>query len=467
MEFLRALAPVLLLLLALQHAAAFWILNIIFPPNANGKSRHNQNNSTPPVIIVPGNLGNRLEAKIDKPALVHWLCYKKTDDYFPLWIDLNMFMPIGLDCWIDNIRIVYNRTTRKATNAPGVDVRVPGFGQTYPVEFLDANRLTGYFHTMVQHLVNLGYVRNETIRAAPYDWRIAPNQHAEYFSRLKKLVEEMYEEYQHPVYLLGHSMGCNYILYFLNHQPQAWKDRYIRSFISLGAPWGGAVKTLRVLASGENDGIPLVSTIKIREEQRMTTTNPWMIPTMEAWHSDHVLISTPSFNYTNKDYQRFFTDINFEDGWYMWEDTKDLTAGLPPPGVEVHCLYGVGLPTPVTYVYDENFPNADPVDILYDDGDDTVDSRSMSLCKRWVGKQDQPVHITELRRLPHLDIVFDSRVLTLIQNILLGPLSEEPDPTEDPPSLDAPDHGPAPNPPAVTDQPPTDSPASTNYTAGL
>ncbi|KAG5839775.1 hypothetical protein ANANG_G00208540 [Anguilla anguilla] len=119
MEFLRALAPVLLLLLALQHAAAFWILNIIFPPNANGKSRHNQNNSTPPVIIVPGNLGNRLEAKIDKPALVHWLCYKKTEDYFPLWIDLNMFMPIGLDCWIDNIRIVYNRTTRKATNAPG------------------------------------------------------------------------------------------------------------------------------------------------------------------------------------------------------------------------------------------------------------------------------------------------------------------------------------------------------------
>ncbi|KAG5839776.1 hypothetical protein ANANG_G00208550 [Anguilla anguilla] len=319
---------------------------------------------------------------------------------------------------------------------------------------------------MVQHLVNLGYVRNETIRAAPYDWRIAPNQHAEYFSRLKKLVEEMYEEYQHPVYLLGHSMGCNYILYFLNHQPQAWKDRYIRSFISLGAPWGGAVKTLRVLASGENDGIPLVSTIKIREEQRMTTTNPWMIPTMEAWHSDHVLISTPSFNYTNKDYQRFFTDINFEDGWYMWEDTKDLTAGLPPPGVEVHCLYGVGLPTPVTYVYDENFPNADPVDILYDDGDDTVDSRSMSLCKRWVGKQDQPVHITELRRLPHLDIVFDARVLTLIQNILLGPLSEEPDPTEDPQPRRT-RSWPRPYPPAATDQPPTDSPASTNYTAGL
>ena len=62
-----------------------------------------------PVIVcflctVPGNLGNRMEAKIDKPTLVHWMCYKKTQDWFPLWIDLNMFMPIGVDCWIDNIK---------------------------------------------------------------------------------------------------------------------------------------------------------------------------------------------------------------------------------------------------------------------------------------------------------------------------------------------------------------------------
>lgn len=57
-----------------------------------------------PSCSVPGNLGNRLEAKIDKPTLVHWLCYKKTEKWFPLWIDLNMFIPIGVDCWIDNIR---------------------------------------------------------------------------------------------------------------------------------------------------------------------------------------------------------------------------------------------------------------------------------------------------------------------------------------------------------------------------
>ena len=53
------------------------------------------------------------------------------------------------------------------------------------------------------------------------------------------------------VILLGHSMGNLYIHYMLAKQTQQWKDKYIRSFISLGAPWGGAVKTLRLMASGE------------------------------------------------------------------------------------------------------------------------------------------------------------------------------------------------------------------------
>nr|XP_020460105.1 phosphatidylcholine-sterol acyltransferase isoform X2 [Monopterus albus] len=365
-------------------------------------------------------MGNRLEAKIDKPTLVHWLCYKKSEHWFPLWIDLNMLMPVGVDCWIDNIRLVYNRTTRRSSNSPGVQVRVPGFGQTYAIEFLDYNKLAGYFHTMVQHLVSVGYTRDETVRGAPYDWRLAPNENAEYFTKLQDLVEEMYEQYQHPVYLLGHSMGCHYVLYFLNHQPQAWKDKHIRGFISLGAPWGGAVKALNVMASGQNYGIAMVSNIKIREEQRMMTTNPWMLPFEEAWPKDHVFISTPTFNYTTQDYQRFFRDISFDDGWYMWEDTKNLTSDLHPPGVEVWCMYGVGLPTVVTYIYDEGFPNTDPVDFVYADGDNTLNSYRMSLCKHWVGQQEKPVHVTEYRGLPHFDIVFHETVLNQIQNILEG-----------------------------------------------
>lgn len=87
---------------------------------------------------------------------------------------------------------------------------------------------------------------SERASASPY-----ADDNADYFIQLQNMIEEMYDQYQQPVYLLGHSMGCKYILYFLNHRPQAWKDKYVKGFISLGAPWGGAAKTLRVLASGK------------------------------------------------------------------------------------------------------------------------------------------------------------------------------------------------------------------------
>lgn len=66
---------------------------------------------------------------------------------------------------------------------------------------------------------------------------------------------------------------------------------------------------------GNNDGVAMISNIKIREEQRMATTSPWMVPFDKHWPQDHVFISTPTYNYTHQDYERLFKDIDYEDGW--------------------------------------------------------------------------------------------------------------------------------------------------------
>ncbi|XP_078256609.1 phosphatidylcholine-sterol acyltransferase [Rhinoraja longicauda] len=394
-----------------------WFINVLFP-SVGPEDANVVQNEVPPLIIVPGHTGNRLEVKLSKPSVVHWLCLMNTNKYFTLWLNLNTFLPIGIDCWIDNMRLVYNRTTGRNSNAPGVVTQVPGFGKTYSVEYLDSLKLTGYFHTLVQFLVNMGYTRDETVRAAPYDWRMAAYEQEEYFDKLKKLIEEMQVAYGKPVYLLGHSMGNMYILDFLTQQPQEWKDKFVQAVISLGAPWGGTVKSLAVLASGDNYGLAL-DPLKVRVQQRTTSTNPWLLPSRRAWPEDHIFISTPTYNYTYNDYRMFFTDIGYEDGWHMWQNGKDLLSDLPPPGVEVYCLYGAGVPTPVTYVYDEGFPSSQPVKIVYSTGDSVVSKNSLSLCSEWKDQQKQNVHVIELPGILHLDQIYEVNILKNIQNILL------------------------------------------------
>ncbi|XP_059988622.1 phospholipase A2 group XV isoform X2 [Lagenorhynchus albirostris] len=405
---------------------------------------------------VPGDLGNQLEAKLDKPTVVHYLCSKRTDSYFTLWLNLELLLPVIIDCWIDNIRpengkgmwlrtqgsigthqlrchlwvtgsisppgrLVYNRTSRTTQFPDGVDVRVPGFGKTFSLEFLDPSKSSvgSYFHTMVESLVGWGYTRGEDVRGAPYDWRRAPNENGPYFLALREMIEEMHQLYGGPVVLAAHSMGNMYTLYFLQQQPQAWKDKYIHAFVALGPPWGGVAKTLRVLASGDNNRIPVIGPLKIREQQRSAVSTSWLLPYNYTWSPKKVFVHTPTANYTLQDYHRFFQDIGFEDGWLMRQDTEGLVEAMVPPGVRLHCLYGTGVPTPDSFYY-ESFPDRDPK-ICFGDGDGTVNLQSALQCQAWRGHQEQEVSLQALPGTEHIAMLANATTLAYLKRVLLGP----------------------------------------------
>jgi lysophospholipase III len=205
-----------------------------------------------PVVLVPGDGGSQLEARLNKSTVVHYLCAKKTDDYFDLWLNLELLIPVILDCFVDNMRLVYDNVTRTTSNSPGVDIRVPGFGNTSTVEWLDPSQVSpgAYFKDIVDLLQKSGYQRNVDVRGAPYDFRKGPQELGYFFENLKELVEDTYNNSGKKVVMVAHSMGSPFTVHFLNGQTQAWKDKYIKAIITLAGVWGGAVKAVRVFATG-------------------------------------------------------------------------------------------------------------------------------------------------------------------------------------------------------------------------
>ncbi|VVD01942.1 unnamed protein product, partial [Leptidea sinapis] len=301
-----------------------------------------------PVILIPGDGGSQLEAKLNKTEVVHYICAKTSSDYFNIWLNLELLVPFVIDCWVDNLRLEYDNVTRTTKNPPGVDVRVPGWGNPEPVEWLDPSHTStgAYFNTISDALVKMGYIRNVSIRGAPYDFRRAPNENGEFFVKLKSLVEETYNmNNKSSVTLLVHSMGGSMALHFLRQQTQSWKDQYIRRMISLSTPWGGAIKALKVFAIGDDLGSLMLRESTMRTEQITCPSLAWLLPSPNLWKPSEVLVQTDKYNYTINDFQKLFIDMDLPNAWEMRKDTEKYSRDFTAPGVELHCIYGYNIST--------------------------------------------------------------------------------------------------------------------------
>lgn len=118
-----------------------------------------------------------------------------------------------------------------------------------------------------------------------------------------------------------------------------------------------------------------------------------------------------------QDYERFYKDIGFPDGWQMRQDTEPLVYDLTAPGVAVHCLYGTGIPTSAAFQYSDKFPDVEPT-VVYGDGDGTVNLRSAVQCKRWIGQQKQPVILKELPGNEHVNMLTNFTTVAYIKTVL-------------------------------------------------
>jgi Lecithin:cholesterol acyltransferase. len=86
------------------------------------------------------------------------------------------------------MKLVYDNVTRTTSNSEGVEIRIPGFGSTTSVEWIDPSHASqgAYFKDIANTLVALGYQRNVSLRGAPYDFRKAPSKLRELLVDLKR-----------------------------------------------------------------------------------------------------------------------------------------------------------------------------------------------------------------------------------------------------------------------------------------
>ena len=246
----------------------------------------------------------------------------------------------------------------------------------------------------------------------------------------------MYDENsQKKVTLVVHSMGGPVSHYFLTRfskVDQVWKDKYIHAYITLAGGWSGGNSALQALISGPSHLLPNILGIinpnpfldkRLAPVIHSLESVYWMMPRASVW-GDMTLVSTPSKSYTAKDYQQMFEDLGLKNSYGKYSGVIAMSPDFPPPNVNTHCFYGVGLDTVKVVKYDKDFsgtpPTSDHPNILHGDGDDTVNIESSEICLGWIAQRGKyPFEYKKFNDVSHVGIVSDEAVLTDIANIAI------------------------------------------------
>jgi len=371
-------------------------------------------------MITCSDGSNVLEAKIDKVTRDHWYCPMKTNAFERLWLDLSSLVPPKIHCWVENIKLVYNSKTNAYENAPGVETRVPYWGEVESlnldpsIPFQKSNVWKEFIKTMEKFVV-----LNKSLRVAPYDFRFIPS--GPYYLKLRLLVEETFKwNGENPVVLISHSMGCKVTLSFLQAMSKAWKQKYIRSWIPIAGVFGGSLDEIKLFASGSNEGIPFVNALTIREEQRSYESNYWMFPLPDAF-GQRIIAQTSSRNYSASHYSDFFKDIDLKSGIRQYEGARNRTV-MKFPGVRTHHIFGDGVATPMKFAWGNDTFQSPPTEVSFSaKGDGTVQLCSLQYANKMWSKNVLYSH-RKYRGCSHTGILEDDGVLSdLIQMIGLTP----------------------------------------------
>lgn len=390
-----------------------------------------------PVILIPGTGGNQLEARLTedyKPSSLVcrvWPLVRGQGGWFRLWFEPSVVVAPFTRCFAERMTLYYDRAADDYRNAPGVETRVSDFSSTSTLRYLDPSLklLTGYMDILASTLEKAGYEEGRDLFGAPYDFRYGlagpghPSQvGSAYLERLRLLVETACAANGgKSAILLAHSLGGLFALQLLARNPLPWRTAHVNRLVTLSTPWGGSVQEMLTFASGNTLGVPFVDPSIIRDEQRSSESNLWLLPTPKVFGNTTLVVSQyHNRSYSAKNVTQFLQDIGFTEGVEPYRARiRPLGEVLPEPGVPVTCLVGTGVDTVESLVFGEEGFDAGPVKVVYGDGDGTVNLASLvGPIKAWSDSPAQVVEVVELPKVSHLGILRDKSALEQIVRIV-------------------------------------------------
>ncbi|XP_063678821.1 phospholipase A2 group XV-like [Bolinopsis microptera] len=398
-------------------------LNQTTTDNDSTRNKLQTTNDDPvdPVVIVPGIFGSQLDARWNKTSAPHLYCYKSSPAWTTLWLCFQCMVPKVIDCWVDNMLLNFTENTFQ--NRDGVETKVNDFGGTGGVENIDKNGYYPYMKAVVDGIAAIpGYERGVNLRAAPYDFRYGANSPTGqlYLKNLRTLIEDTYETNNgRRINILAHSMGNLYMIQFFKSVSSSWKHKYIKRYIAISGVFGGSVKSLRALVSGEIESIPrvLVDANAVRAFQRSFQSIYWLLPRKQLWNDTEPIIFTPDRNYTVHDYADLLDDAGFPDGREILK-TLEGSTDLTDPGVDVYCLHGSEIPTAAQFRWKPKyFPDYQPNQID-GPGDGTVNQRSLEQCKKFKRLKDHKVY-PGIKFGEHMQILLNPDVIQYVKDLIL------------------------------------------------
>ncbi|KAJ3424732.1 group xv phospholipase a2 [Anaeramoeba flamelloides] len=398
----------------------FFFLLIVFVSGSSTSplnDKTEEETSKNPIVIIPGCMGSKLEAKLTDHKKKHWWC-SSNKDWFLLWINVELFVPELIECAGDYMQLEWDG--KAIQYQKGIDYRlVPGLEG---IQYLQPTLwfVQKYFHKMIEEFKNEGYQEGRDLFGLPYDFRMGPNNLTTWFKEVKSYIETAYNINNKKVNVITHSMGGKLFNYFMAQKEitKEWKATYVSKWIPIAPAWGGAFETIEELIWGMNFGDILVKKTEYRPFERSFPMSYYLLPIENVDWSEPIIV-TPQKNYmaTLPDYLEMMNALDLP------QSSKDLATTqweqmnvIDPPMVPTYILYGTGVDTNCQVEYSD-YLGSDNYKIKTCSGDGTVsDVTVVALCEDW--KDDHFVSCEEFKDREHVSIVEDDDIINRVNSLV-------------------------------------------------